>query len=118
MHLIENTGKSRIMDWHHDNKNRELNNVGDVCESYYLKFDNNNNIFEYSFDSVENLRKLMLMYMPDYSEKYLHELAVMAFKERFTLETFKDISDCAEKDTAHKNDNNDKFKIPDFVYVL
>jgi len=118
MRLIESIGKAQIVDWHSNNKIKKSNEDKGSYESYYSKFDNDNNIFEYSFDSVDDLKTIMRTHMHNYSEKYIHELSVMAFKERFTLDNSKNVSDEVEKDSVYENEKKKEFNIPDFVYVL
>lgn len=83
--------------------------------SYWCKYGNGNEIIDYDFETVSDLKELLEQELEEdfYKDLYL-PLAVAAFKERRIVQT--DIDICEDNSTSKIG--IEEFSIPDFVYIF
>lgn len=112
--------KEIIVEWAKKESSKELagkylSMLEFKIKSYWCKYDNDNEIIDYDFETVSDLKELLEQELEEefYKDLYL-PLAVAAFKERRIVQTDTDISD---NDSVSKV-GVEEFSIPDFVYTF
>lgn len=107
MHWIDENEK--IKEWVRKNYSEEIRKRcfggGNIENTYWYDYDNSENIMEYVFETIPELKCLL--------EKQIKEVYLQDIITVIAIETFK----CRNISNNEKDDVEDT-KLPDFVYVF
>lgn len=124
MHWISQSEKEMIIEWAKEFCTEDLTNQylpmpNKAINSYWCKYSDDNEIMDYDFDTLPELKTMLEQELKDeFYEELLLPLTVAAFKEKVIIQA----NIQAEKDSndigKYSVQDNDSFSIPDFVYMF